>query len=116
VRYVLGGSVRRSGSRLRISGQLIDASNGTHLWAEKFDGAIEDIFDLQDKVTESVIGAIEPTLKKAEISRTPPAEGGLIGRIRFSAPSARTAGTSLRHTIIHVPLLNGPTTVPAALI
>ena len=69
VRYVLEGSVRKSGNRLRITGQLIDALSGNHLWADKFDGAIEDVFDLQDKITESVVGAIEPTIRKAEVER-----------------------------------------------
>jgi TolB-like protein/class 3 adenylate cyclase len=69
VRYVLEGSVRRSGNRVRINGQLIDASSGAHLWADRFDGAIEDIFDLQDQVTSSVLGAIAPKLQQAEIER-----------------------------------------------
>ncbi len=69
VRYVLEGSVRKSGARVRITGQLIDAVTGAHLWANRFDGGLEDIFDLQDKITESVVGAIEPTLRKAEIER-----------------------------------------------
>ena len=69
VRYVLEGSVRKSGTRLRITGQLIDAMTGSHLWAHRFDGGLEDVFDLQDKITESVVGAIEPTLRKAEIER-----------------------------------------------
>lgn len=69
VRYVLEGSVRKSGSRLRITGQLIDATTGAHLWADRFDGGLEDVFDLQDKITEKVVGAIEPTLRKAEIER-----------------------------------------------
>jgi TolB-like protein/Flp pilus assembly protein TadD len=69
VRYVLEGSVRRAGQRIRITGQLIDATTGAHIWADRFDGDAEDIFDLQDKVTECVIGAIEPTLRKAEIER-----------------------------------------------
>src|SRR5262249_23208800 len=55
VRYVLEGSLRKSGNRIRIAGQLIDTSTGAHLWADRFDGALEDIFDLQDKVTESVV-------------------------------------------------------------
>src|SRR5712671_1409761 len=58
VRYVLEGSVRKSANRLRITGQLIDASNGVHIWADRFDGALEDVFDLQDEVTASVVGAI----------------------------------------------------------
>src|SRR5262249_24067856 len=69
VRYVLEGSVRKSGNRVRITGQLIDAAAGTHLWADRFDSQLEDIFDLQDRVTGSVIGAIYPQLERAEIER-----------------------------------------------
>src|SRR5262245_34904547 len=69
VRYVLEGSVRKSQNRVRIAGQLVEASTGVHLWADRFDGALEDIFDLQDDVTESVIGAIMPRLEQAEIER-----------------------------------------------
>lgn len=69
VRYVLEGGVRKSGNRLRITGQLIDAATGAHLWAERFDGDLQDVFDLQDKITASVVGAIEPTVLKAEIER-----------------------------------------------
>jgi adenylate cyclase len=69
VRYVLEGSVRRSGDRVRVTGQLIDAVTGAHLWADRFDGALEDIFDLQDRVTTSVVGAIAPKLEQAEIDR-----------------------------------------------
>jgi TolB-like protein/class 3 adenylate cyclase/tetratricopeptide (TPR) repeat protein len=67
VRYILEGSVRKAGSRVRINGQLIDASSGAHLWADRFDGALEDIFDLQDQVTASVVGTIAPKLEQAEI-------------------------------------------------
>jgi tetratricopeptide (TPR) repeat protein len=70
VRYVLEGSVRKAGNRLRITGQLIDATSGAHLWADRFDGELEDVFDLQDKITANVIGAIEPTVRKAEIERS----------------------------------------------
>jgi len=70
VRYVLEGSVRKAGSRVRITGQLIDAVTGTHLWADRFDGSLEDVFDLQDKVAVSVAGVIEPTLRAAEIRRS----------------------------------------------
>ncbi|MFT5112373.1 MAG: adenylate cyclase [Parasphingorhabdus sp.] len=70
VRYVLEGSVRKSGNRIRITGQLIDGSSGAHLWANRFDGRLEDVFDLQDQITESVVGSIEPTLRKAEIERS----------------------------------------------
>src|SRR4029453_12399278 len=69
VRYVLEGSVRKAGGKVRISGQLIDSSTGAHLWADHFDGGIEDIFALQDQVTASVVGAIAPKLEKAEIER-----------------------------------------------
>jgi adenylate cyclase len=69
VRYVLEGSVRKSGNRVRITGQLIDAATGTHLWADRFDSLLDDIFDLQDRVTGSVIGAILPHLERAEIER-----------------------------------------------
>ena len=70
VRYILEGSVRKGGSRVRIAGQLIDAATGVHIWADRFDGALEDIFDLQDKVAESVVGAIAPKLEQAEIQRS----------------------------------------------
>jgi len=69
VRFVLEGSVRKAGNRVRITGQLIDAATGVHLWADRFDGGLEDVFDLQDKITGSVVGAIEPTLRKVEIER-----------------------------------------------
>ena len=70
VRYVLEGSVRKGGGRVRITVQLIDALTGTHLWADRFDGTLEDVFDLQDKVAASVAGIIEPTLQAAEIRRS----------------------------------------------
>ena len=70
VRYVLEGSVRKAGQRVRIAAQLIDATNGAHLWADRFDGSLEDVFDLQDKVASSVAGVIEPTLQEAEIRRS----------------------------------------------
>jgi len=69
VRYVLEGSVRKSANRVRITGQLVDTATGGHLWAERFDGGLGDIFDLQDQVTESVVGAIAPAVEKAEIER-----------------------------------------------
>jgi len=70
VRYVLDGSVRKSGNRVRITGQLIDAASGAHLWADRFDGSLEDVFDLQDKVASSVAGVIEPALQAAETARS----------------------------------------------
>jgi TolB-like protein len=69
VRYVLEGSVRRSAERVRIATQLLDATTGRTLWAERFEGGMADVFDLQDSITEGVLGAIEPTLKQAEIER-----------------------------------------------
>jgi TolB-like protein len=70
VRYVLEGSVRKGGNRVRITGQLIDAATGAHLWADRFDGSLEDIFDLQDNVASSVAGVIEPALQAAETARS----------------------------------------------
>ncbi|MGC2412060.1 MAG: adenylate/guanylate cyclase domain-containing protein [Stellaceae bacterium] len=70
VRYVLEGSVRKGGNRVRITAQLIDAETGAHLWADRFDGLLEDVFDLQDKVASSVAGVIEPTLRIVEISKS----------------------------------------------
>ena len=69
VRYVLEGSVRKSGGRVRITGQLIEAESGTHLWADRFEGSLADVFDLQDQVATSVAGVIEPTLRAAETAR-----------------------------------------------
>src|SRR5712671_2449882 len=69
VRYVVEGGVRKAAQRVRITAQLIDASTGAHLWADHFDGDLEDIFDLQDQVTASVVGAIAPKLEQAEIER-----------------------------------------------
>ena len=70
VRYVLEGSVRRSGDRVRITGQLIEAATGTHIWADRFEGGLEDVFGLQDQVTASVVGLIAPRLEQAEFERT----------------------------------------------
>ena len=70
VRYVLEGSVRKGGNRVRITAQLIDAETGAHLWADRFDGSLEDVFELQDKVAISVAGVIEPALQAAETARS----------------------------------------------
>ena len=70
VRYVLEGSVRKGGNRVRITGQLIDAATGAHLWADHFDGSLEDVFDLQDRVASSVAGVIEPVLQAIETARS----------------------------------------------
>jgi TolB-like protein/Tfp pilus assembly protein PilF len=69
VRYVLEGSVRTAGNRVRIAAQLVDTATGVHLWADRFDGRLGDIFDLQDQVAESVAGAISPAVLKAEFAR-----------------------------------------------
>jgi adenylate cyclase len=69
VRYVLEGSIRKAGARVRITGQLIEAATGAHIWAERYDRNLTDIFDVQDEIAQSVVAAIEPTLRKAEIER-----------------------------------------------
>jgi TolB-like protein/Tfp pilus assembly protein PilF len=69
VRYVLEGSVRRAGNRVRITGQLIDSATGTHLWADRFESSLEDIFELQDQMATSVVGAVAPKLDQVEIER-----------------------------------------------
>jgi adenylate cyclase len=70
VRYALEGSVRRAGDRLRIAGQLIDTATGNHLWADRYDGALSDVFDLQDRIAESVVGALQPSILTAEMERS----------------------------------------------
>ena len=70
VRYVLEGGVRKAGNRLRITAQLIEAETGTHLWAEKYDGSLEDVFDLQDQITDKVVGIVEPSVRQSEIERS----------------------------------------------
>jgi hypothetical protein len=69
VRYALEGSVRRGGSRMRITGQLVDATSGAQIWSDRFEGDLSDVFDLQDRITESVVGALVPTLHLAAIAR-----------------------------------------------
>jgi TolB-like protein len=64
VRYLVEGGVRKAGTRLRITAQLIEAETGAHLWAEKFDGTLEDVFELQDQITDRVVGIVEPSLRK----------------------------------------------------
>jgi adenylate cyclase len=70
VRYILEGGVRRSANRLRITARLVDAESGLHLWAEKYDRALEDIFDLTDEIAAQVVGIVEPSLQRAEIERS----------------------------------------------
>jgi adenylate cyclase len=69
VRYVLEGSVRRSAERVRITAQLINGQDGTHIWSDRYDGRITDIFDLQDQITERIVGALEPTIRSVEVER-----------------------------------------------
>jgi adenylate cyclase len=77
VRYVLEGSLRKAGNRVRITGQLIEAANGAHLWADRFDGSLEDIFELQDQITSRVIAGIAPSLETAEFERVKRKVGNL---------------------------------------
>ena len=70
VRYVLEGGVRKAGGRVRITAQLVEAETGAHLWAEKYDGALEDVFELQDRITDQVVGIVEPSLRRSEIERS----------------------------------------------
>jgi adenylate cyclase len=69
VRYVLEGSVRKAGHRIRITSQLVEAATGNHIWADRIDGYFKDIFDLQDRITESVVVAVEPRVLQSEIER-----------------------------------------------
>ena len=103
VRYALEGSVRKAANRIRITGQLIDAATRTHLWADKFDGAIEDVFELQDRITESVVGELAPSLQKAEIERA-----------RRKAPASLDAYDYLLRALPHV-LANTPGEVREAI-
>ncbi len=69
VRYVLEGSVRKAGNRMRITGQLIEAESGHHVWADRFEGNLDDVFELQDRITDSIVSAIEPNMRRAETER-----------------------------------------------
>ena len=69
VRYVLEGSVRKAAARVRITGQLVEAETGRHIWAERYDRAMDDVFALQDEMTMNVVAAIEPSLRQAEVER-----------------------------------------------
>jgi len=113
VRYVLEGSVRKAGGRVRITAQLIDAITGAHLWADRFDGSLEDVFELQDKVASSVAGVIEPALQAAEAARS--SDRRIIDLTAYDlylrafalvAPSNRRAPDALRlleQAIVHNP-------------
>ena len=70
VRYFLEGGVRKAGQRLRVTAQLVEAETGAHLWADKFDGELKDVFEFQDQITETVVGIVEPSVQKSEIERS----------------------------------------------
>jgi TolB-like protein/class 3 adenylate cyclase len=120
VRYVLEGSVRKGGNRVRITGQLIDTTSGAHIWADRFEGALDDIFELQDLVASNVAGAIEPKLRQSEIERATrkPTESldawdlylrALALRYQYTEESIREAIVMLRRA-----LAIDPTLAPAA--
>jgi len=91
VRYVVEGSLRKAGNRVRISCQLVEAASGQHLWAERFDGTLEDSFDLQDQITESLIGSVGPVLRGAEVERArrkPEASQDVYDLVCRAIPSA----------------------------
>jgi adenylate cyclase len=96
VRYVLEGSVRKAGKRVRITGQLIDTTTGAHIWADRFDGSLDDIFELQDQVGSSVVGAMEPRLRLSEIERAVRKPGLRLRRAvrRRNSPTPRKASGS----------------------
>jgi TolB-like protein/Flp pilus assembly protein TadD len=103
VRYVLEGSVRKAAGRVRITGQLIDAATATHLWADRFEGTLDDIFALQDQISASVVGAIAPQLERAEIERAKRKPTGnldaydyyLRGRARLNTGTREAIGEGL---------------------
>jgi TolB-like protein/class 3 adenylate cyclase len=120
VRYVLEGSVRKAGNRVRITGQLIDTTTGAHIWADRIDGSLDDIFELQDQVASSVVGAIEPKLRLAEIERATRKPTGSLDAydlyLRALAQFHKSSPESFRETIR---LLSGalsidPSYAPAA--
>jgi TolB-like protein len=113
VRYVLEGSVRKAANRVRITGQLVDTATGAHLWADRYDGGLDDIFDLQDQVTESVVGAIAPAVERAEIERAKrkPTESldayalylrGLAGYYQFGSRQANDEALRLFNSAINL--------------
>jgi adenylate cyclase len=115
VRYVLEGSLRKAGNRVRITGQLIDTTTAAHIWADRFDGALDDIFELQDQVASSVVGAIEPKLRQSEIERAvrKPTESldaydlylRALGRLhKFTEEDLRGAITLLKQALAIDPL------------
>ncbi len=95
VRYVLEGSVRRSGSRIRVTGQLTETETGAHIWADRYDSTLSDIFALQDEMTMSVIGAVEPTLRKAEVERVRRKRPGSLDAYDLFLRALPLAGTAM---------------------
>lgn len=120
VRYVLEGSVRKAGEQLRISGQLIQAETGVHLWAEQFDGSLADVFALQDEITARVVGALVPNLQRAEIARAHRKPPGSLDAYDLylralacrNALTAEATGEALR--LLERALVLDPTFVSAA--
>jgi pentatricopeptide repeat protein len=100
VHYVLEGSVRKARRRVRIAAQLIDAATGAHLWADRFDGSLEDVFDLQDKVASSVAGVIEPTLQEAEIQRSSGRPTGDLTAYNLYLRALADWGSREKHRIV----------------
>jgi hypothetical protein len=99
VRYVLEGSVRKAQFRVRIAGQLIEAATGKQLWADRFDGALENIFDLQDQVTASVVGAIAPMVEQAENVRGLNLPKTSTPMISFCAVSRRPISKRMQQSV-----------------
>jgi adenylate cyclase len=107
VRYVLEGSVRKAGNRVRITGQLIEADNGRHVWADRFEGTLEDVFDLQDRITEAVVWAMEPNIRRAELERArvkPPASLQAYDHLLRALPSLMPGadGAALDGAMAHI--------------
>ncbi len=86
VRYVLEGGVRKAGSRVRITAQLVEAETGAHLWADKYDGALEDVFDLQDRITDRVVGIVEPSVRRIGDRTVAAKASGQSRRLRSLPP------------------------------
>ena len=107
VRYVLEGSVRKWDDRLRITGQLIDASTGATLWADRFDGTLAEIFDLQDRVAANVVGAIAPRVEQAEIERARRKHQNLDAYDDYCALCQCSTGSPVRPLATRSRLLSG---------
>ena len=100
VRYVLEGSVRRSGNKLRITAQMIDAHSNAHIWSDRYDGDLADVFDLQDRITESIIGALQPTIRSAEISGLAASGRKASTPMTWSCGRSPRSGTTLAKRIL----------------